>query len=225
VRHPDNELSGPPGDIGGCHAHVCVSMLVCGKRGTDFCAYLQIKKGSRKDCVPGGQRTAIFSGSDWTLTRRPLLGPAAISQSQCFEATVGFLANGERFVVRRRVPRQDSPHADRSTWTIRCLIRYERACFRAHFVPRNSHSSRNVRRENMEIATAGQGVFSRNLPTNFHAAATRIRENSEAHAAHTSASSRAGNRRAVIRAFEPLSPRAARGYRPIRSSRARPQTG
>jgi hypothetical protein len=31
----------------------------------------------------------------------------------------------------------------------------------------------------MEIATAGQGVFSRNLPANFHAVATRIRKNRE----------------------------------------------
>ena len=89
------------------------------------------KKGSRKDCVPGGQRTAIFSGSDWTFARRPLLGPAAILQSQCFEASVGILANGVRFVVRRKVPRQDSPRADRSTWTIRCLGRYERVRFRS----------------------------------------------------------------------------------------------
>jgi hypothetical protein len=63
----------------------------------------------------------------------------------------------------------------------------------------------------MEIATAGQGVFSRNLPANFHTVATRIRENREAHAAHPSASSRAGNRR--------------RGYSGFRTTVAEGRTG
>jgi len=62
------------------------------------------KKGPRKGCVPGGQRTATLSGSDWTLVDLPLArkrsSTAAIDLVS--EACRRHPCQRVRFVVRRK---------------------------------------------------------------------------------------------------------------------------
>ena len=131
------------------------------------------KKAPGKTVSQGGRGQQSFPGAIGRFAQRPLLGPpcrqGSSKRPSASLPTESASWSAEESLVKT-LPMQTDP---RGRFVV--LVATSVRVF-VWFVPRNSHPSRNVRRENMEIAPAGQGVFSRNLPANFHATATRIRE-------------------------------------------------
>ena len=130
------------------------------------------KKGPRKGCVPGGQRTTTLSGSDWTARQTIWFGverlPVRRSRATLYpKRTAGFHANGVRFVVRRNAARGVIPGADPSTWIV---FQSPRSGPR-RLVSRIRHPFRRiVRREDREIIISGQGRFSGRFAPDFRPA-------------------------------------------------------
>ena len=142
------------------------------QRATGICR-ASAKKGPRKGCVPGGQRTATLSGSDWTLRKPARRSARLLAEASLYpKRTAGIHANGLRFVVRRNVALVSIvPHADPSTWIL--LFRLLRRGNRRVWQVAVRGDVLDVRRENRGIAKPVKGGFGPFLPA-FSAAFTPL---------------------------------------------------